>query len=28
MANIADCEALGGLMMNENQVPWDKDNGV
>ena len=28
MANIVDFEALGGLMMNEDQVQWDKDNGV
>ena len=28
MANIVDFEALGGLMMNEDQVLWDKDNGV
>ena len=28
MANIVDFEALGGLMMNEGQVQWDKDNGV
>ena len=24
MANIVDFEALGGLMMNEDQVQWDK----
>ena len=28
MANIVDFEALGGLMMNEDQLQWDKDNGV
>ena len=28
MANIVDFEVLGGLMMNEAQVQWDKDNGV
>ena len=28
MANIVDFEVLGGLMMNEGQVQWDKDNGV
>ena len=28
MANIVDFEALGGLMMNEEQVQWDKANGV
>ena len=28
MANIIDFEALGGLMMNEDQLQWDKDNGV
>ena len=28
MANIVDFEVLGGLMMNEGQGQWDKDNGV
>ena len=28
MANIVDFEALGGLLMNEDQLQWDKDNGV
>ena len=28
MANIVDFEVLGGLMMNEGQVQWDKDTGV
>ena len=28
MANIVDFKALGGLIMNEDQVQWDKDNGV
>ena len=28
MANIVDFEALGGLMMNEDQLRWDNDNGV
>ena len=28
MANIVDFEVLGGLMMNEGQVQWDKDNDV
>ena len=28
MANIVDFEALGYLMMNEDQLQWDEDNGV
>ncbi|MFT7369973.1 MAG: hypothetical protein ACI9RO_000657 [Alteromonas macleodii] len=28
MANIVDFEALGSLMINEDQLKWDKDNGV
>jgi hypothetical protein len=28
IANIIDFEVLGGLMMNEDQLQWDKDNGV
>ena len=28
IANIIDFEALGGLMINEDQLKWDKDNGV
>jgi hypothetical protein len=27
-SNIDDFEALGGLMMNEDQLQWDKDNGA
>ncbi|WP_347833134.1 hypothetical protein [uncultured Planktomarina sp.] len=27
-AKTVDFEALGGLMMNEDQFQWDKDNGV
>ena len=28
MANIVDFEALGGLMMNEDQLLWDQGNDV
>ena len=28
MANIVDFEALGGLMINEDQLQWYEDNGV
>ena len=28
MANIVDFEVLGGLMMNEDQLRWDNDNGA
>jgi len=27
-AKTVDFDALGGLMMNEDQFQWDKDNGV
>ena len=28
MANIVGFEALSGLMMNEEQLQWNKENGV
>ena len=28
MANIVNFEALGGPIMNENQLQWDNDNGT
>ena len=28
MAKTIDFDALGGLIMNEDQLQWDKENGV